>query len=115
MSFIRKREANSHWFTKTLIVMGAGVCLVLGVVGIILPVIPGLLFLALAAILIARVSRRAANYLDEHPGWRRQQRFWKRSQHLAFHERVQLACLLTVRYVVDGLHNLSETLFTRKS
>lgn len=115
MSLIRMRETNNHWFTKTLVVIGAGVCLVLGVVGIILPVIPGLLFLALAAILIARVSRRAANYLDEHPGWRRQQRLWERSQHLAFHERVQLASLLTVRYVVDGLHNIRATLFTKRS
>ena len=114
MSFIRKRAVNKHWFTKTLLVMGAGICLVLGVVGIILPVIPGLLFLAIAAFLISRVSRRAASYLNEHSGWQRQQRVWKKSQYLAFHERVQLASLLAVRYVIESLRSLSETLFTRK-
>lgn len=115
MSFIRKREIKKHWFTKTLLVIVAGICLVLGVVGIILPIIPGLLFLAIAVLLFSRVSRRTANFLNEHPGWQRQQRFWKKSQYLAFHERVQLASLLAIRYVVDSLRSMSEALFTRKS
>jgi len=113
----RRKHSHSggHWFSKTLIAIGAGICLILGIVGIVLPIIPGVLFLVFAAILLSRVSRRARNYLDQHDGWQRQRRFWDRTRFLAFHERVQLACLIAGRTAINGIQQLSEKLFTKKS
>lgn len=39
-----------------LTIVAAAVCIVLGLIGIILPVLPGVIFFALAAVLLARVS-----------------------------------------------------------
>jgi hypothetical protein len=104
------RPGNSHWFTKTLLVIGAGVCLILGVIGILLPIIPGLLFLFLALWLTAKASRRAARFLDEHPAWRKQQRFWDRARFLTWYERAQLGVLLAGRLLLDGAQDLGNRL-----
>ena len=115
MSRNKQDLANSHWFTKSLILIGAGACLLLGLVGIVLPVIPGLLFLALAVWLVARVSRRAADYLNSHPQWQRQQRFWDRTQHLSLAQRAQLGFWLSGRILVDGGKRLYERFCNRNS
>lgn len=77
--------------------------LALGVVGLILPIIPGLLFLALAAALVARHvpavdrrlrrSRKLGGYLDQADG------FFA----LGLWGKIQLCGLLCVKGLLDGI------------
>jgi len=78
-----------HWFAKLLALIFLGLCLMLGVVGLILPILPGIVFFGFAALLAAwlfpplhRVLRRQPSlspYLESTAGfarlhWRRQAR-----------------------------------------
>ena len=79
------------------------VCLLLGVAGLILPLIPGLLFLGLAAVVAAKLSPRFAamlrqndtlrGYLDRTEGFGR----------LALEDKIKLVGLLVVKALVDGV------------
>ncbi len=115
MSRSKHSEPHGQWFLKGALLLAAGVCLVVGIIGIVLPVIPGVLFLLLALWLIAKASRRAAAYLEQHPGWRKQQRFWGRTRYLALHERLQLSCWLAVKAVVDGTKRIVEKFTNNQS
>jgi uncharacterized membrane protein YbaN (DUF454 family) len=92
---------------KTGILLLAGLCLLIGVIGVVLPIIPGILFLGLGAWLLAKVSRRAAAHLDARPGWQKAQRFWYRSRHLGIVGKLQLSLLLVCKTIVDSLRKIS--------
>lgn len=62
----RKREA-SGWPVRAAACVLVAVCLVLGVIGLILPVIPGLLLLVIAAWLAARQFPVLERRLRRHP------------------------------------------------
>jgi uncharacterized membrane protein YbaN (DUF454 family) len=78
-------------------------CLVLGAIGLLLPLIPGLLFLVIAAAVAAKLSpafattlrRNAtiAGYLDQTDGF----------VELPLGKKIQVACLLCVKMLVDGV------------
>ncbi len=78
-------------------------CLALGVIGLLLPIVPGLLFLAVGAAVAAKLSpsfagvlRRNATiaaYLDKTDGF----------FDLPLGERVRLACLLSLKMLLDGM------------
>jgi uncharacterized membrane protein YbaN (DUF454 family) len=85
-------------------------CLAVGVVGLVMPVIPGLLFLAIAAVVGAKYSpaldrmlRRNATiggYLDRADGL----------VDLPPGKKVQLGCLLFLKALIDGVTFLVSTL-----
>jgi uncharacterized membrane protein YbaN (DUF454 family) len=78
-------------------------CLALGAVGLILPLIPGLLFLAVAAVVAAKLSptfermlRQSptlSGYLDRTDGFAA----------LSWQKKIQVACLLCVKVLIDGV------------
>ena len=78
-------------------------CLALGAVGLIVPIIPGLLFLVVAAAVAAKLSpafestlrRNAtiAGYLDRTDGF----------VELPLGQKIRVACLLGVKMLVDGV------------
>jgi uncharacterized membrane protein YbaN (DUF454 family) len=78
-------------------------CLALGAIGLILPIIPGLLFLAIAAVVAAKLSPAfermlrqnptIAGYLDRTDGF----------LDLPLGKKIQVACLLCVKMLIDGL------------
>lgn len=78
-------------------------CFALGLVGLILPVIPGLLFVAIALMIVAayfpsidrqlRKSRTLSSYLDSADGFRA----------LSLAKKFQFACLLCLRLFVDAV------------
>ena len=51
---------------KAVLVVVIGLCLILGIIGLILPVIPGILFLFIGAILLSKLSTRFASYLKQN-------------------------------------------------
>ena len=85
------------------------VCIVLGVVGLVLPIIPGLLFLAIAALIAARYfpsigsrlrrNRTLGRHMDTADGF----------LDLPLWRKVQLSCLLCVKFVLDGIASIGRT------
>lgn len=89
--------------TKLVACLLIVVCLAVGAVGLILPIIPGLLFLAIALMIIARHSpavdrqlrknRKLGRYLDSADGF----------LDLNLWEKVRYGCLLCVRLAIDAV------------
>ncbi len=56
---------NRH--TKRILVLSAGVvCIILGVVGLVLPFLQGFLFLAIGLLLLSLYSPRVREWMDTH-------------------------------------------------
>ena len=104
---IPKNEQNTSMISNVLAKLLAGVfvliCLAVGIVGLILPIIPGLLFLALAAMITARHSpsldrwhrknRLFKGYLDSGEGF----------LNLSWVRRVQFAFWLCLKIFIDTI------------
>lgn len=88
------------------IVLIAGFLLI-GLLGLVLPIIPGVLFLFLAVLLLTRVSRRAATYAHSQPWFHRNMHRWQASSGLSAGQRTKLALLLSIRTLVKGAQKLS--------
>lgn len=84
-------------------------CLAAGLAGLVLPIIPGLLFLALAAFITARHFPGAERWARSHPGIGKYmndaRRFsWSRISlsRLTLAQRLRFAALLLAKALVDG-------------
>lgn len=89
---------------KLLLVLGGLALAVLGVVGLVLPILPGLVFLVGAAACFSLVSRRfrvnVERRLHRHPRYRRALRRWRISSGLPPLRRARLAFWLTLGSLV---------------
>ena len=89
--------------SKLIAVLLIVICVAVGAVGLILPIIPGLLFLAIALMLIAnffpsvdrrlRRNRTMRSYLESAEGF----------GNLGFVKQLQYGCLLFVRVLIDTI------------
>lgn len=94
-----------------------GACLVLvglltlvGLVGLILPIIPGILFLFLAALLLAKVSSRFDALLHRNENMKAWRHRWDTTNALPFLQRIKLSLLLVARAVVNGVEAAVDSL-----
>jgi uncharacterized membrane protein YbaN (DUF454 family) len=78
----------------------------IGIAGLILPLIPGLLFLFLAAYLLTRVSRRAAAFAHAQPWYRSHMGKLDAAGTLTTGQRVKISLLLVAKGMVAGLKSL---------
>lgn len=53
-----RRISFTSLLVQTLLLLAIAVCAIVGVAGLLLPLIPGLLFLAIAAVLLRQFQRR---------------------------------------------------------
>lgn len=107
-----RQRNDSHWLLKMLALVILLLCAAIGMVGLILPIIPGLLFLAIAALITARMfpglARRLrrnatlAGYLDSSDGFLR----------LNLRDKCQYALWLSLRVLIDTA-KLLHTLVTK--
>ena len=79
------------------------VCLLLGFAGLILPLIPGLLFLGIAAIVAAKLSPRFAEMLRQNETLRGYMDRTEGFNELPLDKKVKLAGLLFVKAMIDGV------------
>lgn len=77
--------------------------LLIGLVGLILPIIPGIVFLLLAVYVLTRISRRAAAYAHSQPWFNRHMRHLDAADSLSVGERIKLGFLVMARSVVNGI------------
>jgi uncharacterized membrane protein YbaN (DUF454 family) len=98
-------EANSFDNLPTKLIAGAVIvaCLALGAIGLILPIIPGLLFLAIAAFVAAKLSPNFARWLRQNEKIRGYLDRTEGLVDLPLGKKVQAACLLFVKMLIDGV------------
>jgi len=108
-------EKNSENGLMPLLFKGA--CLVLvglltlvGLAGLILPIIPGILFLFLAALLLAKVSSRFDSLLHKNENMKAWRRRWDTTNSMPFLQRIKLSLLLVARAVVNGVETAVDSL-----
>jgi uncharacterized membrane protein YbaN (DUF454 family) len=96
-------DAFDNVTTKLIAAGVIAVCLLLGVAGLILPLLPGLLFLGVAAIVAAKLSPRFAELLRRNETLRG---YLDRTQGigtLPLEEKLKLVGLLSLKALIDGV------------
>jgi uncharacterized membrane protein YbaN (DUF454 family) len=100
-------QTDTHAFdnvsTKLIAAGVIVVCLLLGLAGLILPLIPGLLFLAIAAIVAAKFSPRFAETLRHNETMRGYLDRTEGFADLPLDQKLKLAGLLVVKALIDGV------------
>lgn len=81
--------------------------LALAVVGLLIPVVPGLLFLFCAVYLLGRGSRRVRRFAREHPKLRGTQERMRRLEAVGALERVQVVGLMALSAMVEGAREVA--------
>lgn len=61
MTISAESRRTDHWLIRLACGIAALFCLALGVVGLVLPIIPGIVFLALGGVLLSKASARASS------------------------------------------------------
>lgn len=94
-------------FGKALLIVAFAICMVLGVIGLLLPVLPGFVFLLMGIWLLTLLSRRVHDFVHERTAlgpWLQEQR-WQRqlSGRLSVGQRLRLLALYGARSIVNGM------------
>lgn len=90
---------------RAALLLAGSALVVLGLIGLVIPILPGILFLALAAICFSALSPGFERQLERHPAWRGWRLRWRESHGLPFFRRLQLAFWLTVQATTRALGN----------
>ena len=99
-------RSDGHFDNVSTKLIAAGVivvCLLLGLAGLILPLLPGLLFLAIAAIVAAKFSPRFAEMLRRNDTLRGYMDRTEGFNELPLDQKIKLAGLLFVKALIDGV------------
>jgi uncharacterized membrane protein YbaN (DUF454 family) len=100
-------QTDTHAFdnvsTKLIAAGVIVVCLFLGFAGLILPLIPGLLFLGVAAIVAAKVSPRFAETLRQNDTLRGYLDRTEGFGELPLDQKIKLGGLLILKAIIDGV------------
>ena len=89
--------------TKLIAAAVVVACLLLGLAGLILPLIPGLLFIAVAAFVAAKVSPRFAAVLRENDLLRGYLEQAERIDGVPLPQKLQVIGLLLLKMLIDGV------------
>ena len=80
--------------------------LALGVVGLLIPIIPGVLFLMGAVYMLSRGSNRIREFADEHPKLRKLQQRMRRLDAASVIERMQVTGLMALSATAEGIQKV---------
>jgi len=105
-------RASENWFKRLVYTTVAGLFIILGIVGLVIPVIPGIVFLVLAAVVLARVSRRVDGWVKRHPLTRDTQSRMNTIGRLNWGDRVRVS-IWYAGAVIVSLFNAAGSLINR--
>jgi uncharacterized membrane protein YbaN (DUF454 family) len=77
--------------------------LALGLLGLLVPVLPGVLFLLLAGLCVSLASPRAHQHLSRHAAYRKLRNRWDAGAGLSAFDRIRLAFWSTIQAGVDAI------------
>ena len=78
----------------------------IGLAGLILPIVPGVLFLAMAAWLLAQISDRFAQRLHQSPRWQQASRTWQAQASLSAWQRTKFWAWVALGGMVQAMTSL---------
>lgn len=87
---------------RTALILAAIAFTLLGLIGLLIPILPGFLFLILAAVCISALSPRFERRLARHPAWRGWRLRWQQSHGMPLHRRLQLAFWLSAEAAMNA-------------
>lgn len=99
---IRPRLLAKNALRPLLFVLGC-ILLVLGIAGLILPLLPGTIFLILAAACFARSSPRFENWLVTHPQFGPSIRAWRKTGAIPRHAKLLAIGAMALSFVFTVL------------
>jgi len=94
---------------RTLYTAAAVIALLIGVLGLMVPIIPGIVFVGLAIVLFANASKRFRRRLHASPRTGPYLMRWENSAALPITDRIGLACLLLYAAATDSLSTTAST------
>jgi uncharacterized membrane protein YbaN (DUF454 family) len=97
---------------KVIYLLIGGVCLALGVIGLIIPIIPGVLFLMAAVYLLSRGSGKIKRFTDRDPRILQMQQRMEQFGEVNVADRFRLAGWMALDAAVKSVRAIS-TLFPR--
>ena len=103
------REGQS-WFERLAVLMAAGLFIILGVIGLVVPVIPGVIFLVVAAVLLARVSDRMDRWVKQNTFARQAQARVATMASLNWPDRIKVTLWYTASAVIKVLATIGRQL-----
>ena len=103
MSSYQDNSIRASGLARLAIYGVAGLLVLVGLAGLVLPIIPGLLFLFFALWLLSKVSTRCAAWLHNNPHTAGQVKFWRRTRGLSLAQHARLLGWLAASAVVRGL------------
>lgn len=108
-----------HWLTKSCYLLLIAGFVILGFIGLVLPIIAGLVFLFLAVLLLTRISTRVHAFAGSSSGFRHLHRRWHAMNLLQVTDRVKLGLWYcagaTIRGIESGLSFVQNWLRSRSS
>ena len=107
-------EHHMPFFLKAIILAAAGIFAIIGVIGLVLPIIPGILFLALAALLLSRVSSRFRFHLNNYEGWNKFNDYFRSISYLSIGRKIKLTVWLQARSLLNLLEAGIRSVFRRR-
>lgn len=99
----RTPEPTPLWFSKLLALIILLLCVAVGMMGLILPVIPGFLFLMLALLFAAKLSPAIAGKLNRYAWFRTYLDKTAQFSELSWKGKTQLLCWLLIKLLVDAV------------
>ena len=91
---------------RTVFLSALGVfLLLLGFIGLVVPLIPGVVFLAAAGCCFATLSPRFRSRLERYPVWQGFSRRWQASRHLPVLRRAKLAFWLSAEAAMNAFRS----------
>ncbi len=87
---------------RSALILAAVAFTLLGLIGLLIPVLPGFLFLILAMVCVSALSPRFERKLARHPAWRGWRLRWRESRGLPLYQRVQLAFWLSAEAMMNA-------------
>ena len=88
---------------KLIYLVIAVVCIMIGIVGLIIPIIPGVLFLVAAIFLMGKVSTRVKQWSDQQPLIQKIQNRLHRLQGASALNQMKVVALMSLESLVSGL------------
>lgn len=103
------RKSNSTLMPilwKVLCIALIAFCVVVGLIGLILPIIPGFIFLFIAAILLARISSRFKSFLTSNSNMKAWMQRADTINTLSIFQRIRLGFWLSARILTNSVETV---------
>ncbi len=97
-----QHSRSISWYCRILLTVLALACVILGVIGLVIPIIPGVVFLLIAVLLLSRISPRLKRWVRRKPEMNRIHSRFQAMGRLHWGERLRLSFWMAMNGVLQG-------------